>query len=301
MSALTADRNTKRLRTDQSQSYPVAASTTIYAGALVCLNASGYAVAAAATAGYQVVGVAKEQVDNSSGSNGDKNVEVHRTGAFEFTSSGLTIADEGKPCWITDDNNVTKTPGDVFAGIIREYVSATSAYVDVEPATREVKGVAQRDYSRNELLEYGVTASAVNHVKLTNAATGNNPSLTATGGDTDVGIDIDAKAAGEINIGSADSKLGLFGATAVVRQNHIADPAAAANDVDDQTGGTPSGAHQIVDVATDTWDNEKADVENNFATLAAEYNALKDDVEANNATIDSVLALLETYGLAKTS
>ena len=301
MSALAADRNTKRLKTDQSQSYPVAASTTIYAGALVCLNTSGYAVAAAATAGYQVVGVAKEQVDNSSGSNGDESVEVHRTGAFEFTSSGLSIADEGKPCWITDDNNVTTTPGDVFVGILREYVSATSAYVDVEPATREAKGVTQRDSSRNELLAYGVTASAVNHVKVTNAATGNNPSLTAVGDDTNVGIDLDAKAAGAINVGSADSKLGHFGATAVVQQSHVADPAAAANDITDSTGGSASGSHALVDVATDTWDNEKADVENNFATIAAEYNALKDDVEANNAAVDSILALLETYGLAKTS
>jgi len=85
---------------------------------------------------------------------------------------------------------------------------------------------------------------------------------------------------------------------------HIADPAATATDPDaitagdptldasditDSTGGTPSGTHTLVDVATDTWDNEKADVENNFATIAAEYNGLKDDVEANEAELEKLI------------
>lgn len=137
MAALTADRNTKRLETQELQSYPVAASTTIYAGSMVCINTSGYAVAAANTAGYALAGVARAQADNASGSAGDINVEVYRIGSFELASSGLTIASEGQPCWVSDDQTVATTPGNVFVGIIREYVSATSAYVDVEPAVEQ--------------------------------------------------------------------------------------------------------------------------------------------------------------------
>ena len=88
-----------------------------------------------------------------------------------------------------------------------------------------------------------------------------------------------------------------IGITPVFQQAATANPAATASDVTDSTGGTPSGTHALVDVATDTWDNEKADVENNFATLAAEYNLLKDDVEANNAAIDDLIAKLKSAGI----
>ena len=137
MAALTADRNTLRKATDENTTYPVAASTTLYAGSLVCINTSGYAVAAADTAGLRLVGVAKAQADNSSGSAGDVNIEVYHVGAFECTSSGLTIANEGDPVWVSDDQTVTTTPGNVFAGVLRDYVSATSAFVDIEPAVRQ--------------------------------------------------------------------------------------------------------------------------------------------------------------------
>lgn len=46
MTALTKDRNTKR-RDGVQYSDPVAASTKVFAGALVCINASGFAVPAA--------------------------------------------------------------------------------------------------------------------------------------------------------------------------------------------------------------------------------------------------------------
>ena len=136
MAALTSDRNTKRLATGELASYPVAASTTIYAGSLVCINTSGYAVAAANTAGYKLVGVAREQADNSAGSNGDINVEVSRAGAFEFASTGLTIAKVGDPVYISDDQTVSTSAANVYAGVIAKHESATSAYIDITPATR---------------------------------------------------------------------------------------------------------------------------------------------------------------------
>lgn len=54
------------------------------------------------------------------------------------------------------------------------------------------------DTNGNELLKVSATASAVNEVTLTNAATGNKPSLSATGGDTNIGFELVAKGTGEV-------------------------------------------------------------------------------------------------------
>ena len=58
-------------------------------------------------------------------------------------------------------------------------------------------GVLQ-DSSGNEVLELTKTASAVNHVNLTNNATSNNPKITAKGGDTNVGLELETKGTGKI-------------------------------------------------------------------------------------------------------
>ena len=60
----------------------VAASTSIEAGKLLAVNAAGYGVPASDAAGLKVGGVTQEAVDNSTGGNGDKTVEVMRKKAF---------------------------------------------------------------------------------------------------------------------------------------------------------------------------------------------------------------------------
>jgi len=64
-------------------------------------------------------------------------------------------------------------------------------------------GGAIDDSSANELVEFGVTASAVNHLKITNAATGNDPVLSAVGGDTDIDMGLTPKGAGSVQIPAA--------------------------------------------------------------------------------------------------
>jgi hypothetical protein len=54
------------------------------------------------------------------------------------------------------------------------------------------------DANTNELVIFSQTASAVNEVTLANAATGNNPNFTASGGDTNVGINFTPKGVGAI-------------------------------------------------------------------------------------------------------
>jgi len=140
MTALSADRNTKRKLSNELQSYPMYADATIYAGSLVCLNSSGYAIAAADTAGNILVGIARETLANTAaagyGTSGDISIEVWRAGVFELVGSGLAITDVGSAVYITDDQTVSTTAANVYAGIIANIDSATSVWVDITPATR---------------------------------------------------------------------------------------------------------------------------------------------------------------------
>lgn len=72
--ALTKDRNTKR-RDGKQFNDPVAASTRIFAGSLMCLNAAGDAVPGSVSTTLKARGVAQEQVDNLSGAAGAARIE----------------------------------------------------------------------------------------------------------------------------------------------------------------------------------------------------------------------------------
>jgi len=106
------DRNTEK-RTGADFAWPVATATKIYAGILVALNAGGFLVAAADTAGLRVIGRSEEQVDNTAGGNGDLLCNVLR-GVFLFdnsTVSAIVAADLGKQVFVEDDHTVSKLGG----------------------------------------------------------------------------------------------------------------------------------------------------------------------------------------------
>lgn len=125
MTALTKDRNTPR-RDGVQFNDPVAASTRIFAGALVCLNAAGFAVPGSTSATLKARGRAEEQVDNRDGAAGALRIETRR-GVFPFANSAaadeITRADIGNECFIVDDQTVAKTSATdtrSVAGIIRD-------------------------------------------------------------------------------------------------------------------------------------------------------------------------------------
>jgi len=130
MSALTRDRATP-YREGIEVEYPVAANTKIYAGSLVCVNAAGYAVPAADTIGYQIAGVALEQVDNSDGS---KNVRLRRAGVFEFDAVSISQNMVGTPMYAADDHTFDDAAGPtngIKVGLLVKYVSATKGWIDI--------------------------------------------------------------------------------------------------------------------------------------------------------------------------
>jgi hypothetical protein len=85
------------------------------------------------------------------------------------------------------------------------------------------------DTNDNEELLFVATGSAVNEFTITNAATGNRPTLSATGGNTDIGMNISPKGTGQVFItGSSPLRL----ATGVAPSND--DDAARKKYVDDK-------------------------------------------------------------------
>lgn len=107
MTALTENRYTKH-RDGLITAHPVKASTKVYKGSLVCVDATGFAVAGADSAGNTFVGMAIENADNSAGSDGTTNVRVQTMGVFSFAKGGSeTQADVGSQLFIVDDQTVT--------------------------------------------------------------------------------------------------------------------------------------------------------------------------------------------------
>lgn len=135
MAALTADRRTP-FRTAEEFEFPVAASTLIYAGAIVCINASSLATKGAVSTALKCVGVAQATADNSAGAASAMRVKVRR-GCFRFANSAsadaIALADVGADCYIVDDQTVAKTNGSAsrsVAGKIRD-VDADGVWVEI--------------------------------------------------------------------------------------------------------------------------------------------------------------------------
>lgn len=70
-----------------------------------------------------------------------------------------------------------------------------------------LEGNFVKDDNVNESLEAVATASAVNHVQVVNAATGNAPALKAAGDDTNVDLSLQGKGTGGVQIGSGGGSI----------------------------------------------------------------------------------------------
>lgn len=83
----------------------------------------------------------------------------------------------------------------VFGGITNATTDGTTLSMTSPKVITSIN-----DTNGNELLKVTATASAVNEVTVANAATGNNPVLSATGNDTNIGINLTPKGSGAIKL-----------------------------------------------------------------------------------------------------
>ena len=93
------------------------------------------------------------------------------------------------------------------------------------------------DANGNQLIVFQTTGSAVNELEITNNASGSNPILAATGGDTNIGIALTPKGTGEIVIGAANLN---YAGTAVTSTG------AELNLLDGITAGTVSASLAVI-------------------------------------------------------
>ncbi|MGD2110389.1 MAG: DUF2190 family protein [Phycisphaerae bacterium] len=105
--ALSANRDVDHYVDQELRSFKVAASEHIYKGAFVGLSSGGYAQAL--TAGDLFMGIAYEEADNSSGSDGDVSVRVYSLGDFGHALSGAAIANVGDAVYASADDTLTFT------------------------------------------------------------------------------------------------------------------------------------------------------------------------------------------------
>ncbi len=132
MAALTADRDTPCSYSERTKRLAVKAATKIYAGALVAIDATGYALPAADAAGHVVQGRCTVGADNTGGANGAKYVEVD-VGVFSYNVSAALLASgwasTGVSVEVQDDNTVA-LPGD--AGTVNNIAAGKLEYIDAE-------------------------------------------------------------------------------------------------------------------------------------------------------------------------
>ena len=95
-------------------------------------------------------------------------------------------------------------------------------------------GTSILDTSGNELFLLTATGSAINEVTLANAAAGNDPSFSATGGDTNIGMELKTKGSGVIK---AEDSGGNVSAVKIAGKETIWVPAVAM--YPSTTGGAP--------------------------------------------------------------
>ena len=114
------------------------------------------------------------------------------------TSSGTGVtwaaADKGTKMVYSDGTNVVDT---AFTELSSDYTPQLSADLDTNGNNVIIDtahGVL--DENSNEQIIFTTTGSAVNHFGVTNAGTGNTPSLAAVGGDTNIDFNITPKGIG---------------------------------------------------------------------------------------------------------
>ena len=162
------------------------------------------------------------------------------TGAFtvEFKQAGGTgitfgTTDKSTRILFADATNIVDT-GTVSTSGVQTLTNKTLT----SPIINEID-----DANGNEQVIFSSTASAVNELTITNAATGNAPSISTTGSDTNIGLTIAPKGTGDVNVDADTLRIGDSNADATITTNGTGDLTLSTNE------GSNSGTIKIFDAA----------------------------------------------------
>ena len=109
--------------------------------------------------------------------------------------------------------------------VARTDAGQTFSGTQIFTSPRIITGI--NDTNGNQLFALTATASAVNQITVANAATGANPSLTMSGSDSNIGLDLQMKGTGATRIlsGSSSTALSTLNNLRIQSSNGLADPA----------------------------------------------------------------------------
>jgi hypothetical protein len=121
----------------------------------------------------------------------------------EFFADGTNIVDTGT---VSETGVQTLTNKTLTSPALTNATGSLSSPTITTPVIAQIN-----DTNGNEELIFTATASAVNEITLANAATGNNPVISATGGDTNVGLTLTPKGdLGRITLNGESKIFGVF-------------------------------------------------------------------------------------------
>ena len=156
--ALTANRDVDRYVDQELRTLPVKASSHIYKGAFVGLS-GGYA--RGLVAGDALGGIAYEEVDNSSGSEGDKMIRVFTLGDFEHALSSASRTNNKSPVFASDDETLTTTAsGNSFVGHQIDVPSANKIVLRIQATPTPLAGGTMTSELVSAGIKHKVTTKA---------------------------------------------------------------------------------------------------------------------------------------------
>ncbi len=132
MAAATSTVYTNIPRPGTGLQVPVAASTHVYRGSLVCANTSGLAVPAVDTASFVFLGIAENDADNSTGGGAAINVQVeppYINKAYQINAVSPDATWVGKLVSVLDDQTVqlnSASSHNVIVGTCNAVLNTTS-------------------------------------------------------------------------------------------------------------------------------------------------------------------------------
>lgn len=151
---------------------PVVANDIIYEGSAVGLS-SGYARPLVAADTF--VGFCEQNVDNTGGAAGAKNVRVIAKGLVQLAVSGVTaITNVGDAVYASDDNAFTTTAStNTYVGAVRRFISSGVALVEFDtprpPATVTASAIASSAVETAKIANLAVTTAKLDADAVTNA------------------------------------------------------------------------------------------------------------------------------------
>ncbi len=131
--------------------------------------------------------------------NGTSGAYTVQLKAASGSGATVTFAADNKGYKLIYLDGVATNTG-VFEAVFGDVTLTGTETLTNKTLTSPKIGTSILDTSGNELFKLTATGSAVNELTYANAATGNKPTFTASGGDTNIGVSIQPKGSGTVTI-----------------------------------------------------------------------------------------------------